>query len=140
MPSSDKTIRLPAERLRVAALLDARAFWQFCLCGLIAAVAYLALTPTPPSALTTGWDKLNHVLAFVALSWSACLGSGGSRRGLWRLAIGLLAFGGLIEIAQLYVPGRSGEWGDLLADTIGIGFGTALALALSAFAAASARR
>ena len=139
MPSSDETHALPAGRATAAALLDARLFWKFCLGVLIAAVAYLALTPTPPSALTTGWDKLNHVLAFVALSWSACLGSGGSRRWLWRLAIGLLAFGALIEIAQLYVPGRSSEWGDLLADTIGIGFGTALALMLSAFAAAPRR-
>ena len=35
------------------------------------------------------------------------------RVALW---IGLLAYGGAIEILQSQVPGRSGEWADLLAD------------------------
>ena len=36
--------------------------------------------------------------------------------------------GGLIEIAQYFVPGRSSEWGDLLADAGGAVTGAALAL------------
>jgi len=39
----------------------------------------------------------------------------------------LLVYGGLIEVLQLFVPGRSAEWGDLLADGIGIVFGIGLA-------------
>jgi VanZ family protein len=38
--------------------------------------------------------------------------------------------GGAIEIVQLYVPGRSSEWFDLLADAIGISLGGLIASAL----------
>jgi VanZ family protein len=43
--------------------------------------------------------------------------------------IGLLAFGGLIEILQAFVPGRDSDWHDLLADAVGTAAGAALALA-----------
>jgi VanZ family protein len=36
------------------------------------------------------------------------------------LLCALRAFGVSIEVLQLFVPGRSSEWGDLLADSIGI--------------------
>ena len=36
----------------------------------------------------------------------------------------------LIEVLQLYVPGRSSEWGDLLADAIGVGAGAVIAMLL----------
>jgi VanZ family protein len=39
----------------------------------------------------------------------------------------LLAYGGAIEIIQWFVPGRSCEWGDLLADAMGISIGALLA-------------
>ena len=47
-----------------------------------------------------------------------------------RLAVllALLAFGGAIELLQLQVPNRSGQWADLLADGIGIGLGAQFAL------------
>jgi len=41
--------------------------------------------------------------------------------------LALLAYGGAIEVIQLFVPGRSCEWGDLLADAIGISLGVLLA-------------
>ena len=94
---------------------------------LIVAVSYLALTPKPPANFDFGWDKLNHLLAFMTLAFCASLGSSASRgtRLLWLCA--LLAFGGLIEVLQQFVPGRSPEWGDLLADSIGIASGAVVA-------------
>lgn len=94
---------------------------------LIVGVSYLALTPKPPTGIDTGWDKLNHTLAFAALAISAWLAYPASHRTrlLWLGA--LLAFGGLIEILQLFVPGRSAESGDLLADALGIACGAAIA-------------
>ena len=89
--------------------------------------SYLALTPVPPSVIDTGWDKLNHVLAFSALAFSAQMAWRPMRRGRWWLLIGLLAFGGLIEVLQLGVPGRLAEWADLLADGAGIGIGASMA-------------
>ena len=94
---------------------------------LIVTVSYLALVPTPPASLDSGWDKLNHMLAFTALACSGCLSYPFSGRRRTLMLFGLLIFGGLIELLQLFVPGRSSEWGDLLADSIGIACGALIA-------------
>lgn len=86
-------------------------------------VTYLALTPTPPKAADLGWDKLNHLSAFTALMLLAGQAWPRHRR---RAGLALLAHGGLIEILQTQVPGRSAEWGDLLADGVGIVLGLGL--------------
>jgi VanZ family protein len=46
------------------------------------------------------------------------------------VALGLVAYGAAIEIAQWFTPGRSCEWSDLLADSIGIAAGMLIAAAL----------
>lgn len=93
-------------------------------------VGWLALSPAPPPAVDTGWDKLNHLLAFAALSFVAQGASG--RPALPRLAIvvGLILYGLGIEAAQAWVPGRSSDWQDLLANAAGIGSGCVLAWAV----------
>jgi len=106
----------------------ARRPWQFLLLVLTGAVCFLALTPSPSKQVDLGWDKLNHAAAFAALSLSGCFGFPGSRRAVLGVTLALLGLGGLIEILQLFVPGRSSEWGDLAADALGIALGTALAL------------
>jgi VanZ family protein len=133
---------MPKLRQRLALALvsvaDAPRGWSVLLAVLIVLVSWLALTPQPPPEITFGWDKLNHVLAFTALGLSACMGCAGERRACLRWSVALLAFGGLIESLQLYVPGRSCEWGDLLGDALGIACGASLATA-ALRAAASAR-
>ena len=104
--------------------------WQLLLTVLIAVVCYLALAPAPPHALDLGWDKLNHAAAFAALTVSGCFGFPGSRRTVLVVLIGLLGFGGLIEILQAFVPGRDCDWHDLLADAVGIAAGATLALGM----------
>ena len=94
---------------------------------LILAVSYLALTPKPPESIDFGWDKLNHVLAFAALAFTGFLGYPASRGARLLLLCALLAFGGLIEVLQMFVPGRSSAWGDLLGDSIGIACGAVIA-------------
>lgn len=124
----------------LAAALAARRAWRIVTALLVVTVCWLALTPTPPPTIDFGWDKLNHALAFTALAFSACLGHPASMRVrlLWLCA--LLAFAGLIEVLQAFVPGRSSEWGDLLGDTVGIAFGAVLgAVALRSAALWSAR-
>ena len=123
-----------------AALAAARA-WRIVTALLVVAVSWLALTPTPPPTIDFGWDKLNHALAFTALAFSACLGHPASMRMrlLWLCA--LLAFAGLIEVLQAFVPGRSSEWGDLLGDAAGIAIGAVLgAVALRSVALHTARK
>lgn len=109
---------------------------------LLAAVCVLAFDPHPPPAVDTGWDKRNHALAFAVLALVAELG-------FWRLpwrrsgiVLGLLAYGGFIELVQARIPGRSGDVQDLLADGVGIaiGLGISWAAAGAARFRSSARR
>ena len=79
-------------------------------------VTLLTLMPQPPGPEgLPGLDKVAHVTAFAALtlplSWRF--------PHMWRaVAIGTLAYGGLIEILQPWT-GRDAEWADLLADGVG---------------------
>lgn len=96
------------------------------------AVSVLMLVPQPPSALDTGWDKLNHLLAFAAPTFAgmAARGRRGSARApaLWAA---LLAWGGALELLQAMAPPRRADALDWLADGAGILLGAA-AYALSA--------
>ena len=102
--------------------------WRWLLAGLVLVVSWLALSPAPPDALDTGWDKLNHAAAFAALTVVAIFAFPRSRRSLWLLLAGLLCFGGAIEIAQSFTPTRNAEWGDLLADAVGMAAGVFAAM------------
>lgn len=107
--------------------------WRTLFIALVLVIGWLALTPAPPRELTTGWDKSNHLLAFASLMVSGRLAW---PRHWLALFVGLLAYGGAIELMQLQVPGRDGEWADLLADSIGLALGHLLApLALRFFKA-----
>jgi len=90
----------------------------------VAAVTLLMLLPQPPAAADTGWDKLNHVLAFAGPCFAGLAARAG--RG-WRSALaitlGLLLWGAALEGLQGLLPPRSAEWLDLLADAVGIGVG-----------------
>ncbi len=49
------------------------------------------------------------------------------RRARLLLLIMLFGYGGLIEVLQLFLPGRSCEWSDLFADSAGIVLGAIMA-------------
>ncbi|HMO47980.1 MAG TPA: VanZ family protein [Rubrivivax sp.] len=102
--------------------------WRVLLALLAALVAALALTPAPPERLSLGWDKINHLSAFGALAVCVMFGWRDAPVAQRAMLLALLAFGGAIELLQRYVPGRSAEWADLLADGIGIVAGALLAL------------
>jgi len=73
-----------------------------------------------------GVDKWLHAVTFVFLTvWF----SGQYKRSsYWRVAIGLIVFGILIEICQRMISYRSAEWLDLAADVGGVGVGMLIAL------------
>ncbi|MEO8061096.1 MAG: VanZ family protein [Burkholderiales bacterium] len=102
--------------------------WRWLLAGLALVVSWLALSPAPPDGLDTGWDKLNHASAFASLAVVAVFAFPRSRRNLWLLLAGLLCFGAAIEIAQSFTPTRDAEWGDLLADAVGMAAGVFVAM------------
>jgi VanZ family protein len=120
----------PAPRFTrlLAGVVLARHQWQRLLVVLTLVICYLALTPTPPQEASFGWDKANHTLAFLALTLAGCLGLRGTRRGMLWVLLGAFALGCAIELVQLFVPGRSCEWQDLLADSAGIALGLGIAL------------
>lgn len=109
--------------------------WQALWWLSMATVLTLALMPAPPKQIDLGWDKLNHLAAFGVMTM---LGLGAK---VWRFApqslhrhgayaalataisLQMLAFGGLIEVLQSFTPTRFAEWGDLVADSLGIALG-----------------
>jgi VanZ family protein len=105
--------------------------WRVLLGALLLIICWFAFVPDPPPSVDTGWDKLNHVLAFTAVSACAGFAWGRARHRTAAVLLGSLAFGVFIELVQTQIPGRSGEWPDLLADTIGIALGLAVFAGLS---------
>jgi VanZ family protein len=120
--------RLRQRLLVVTTSPSARMCWRWLLLGLAVMVSWLALSPAPPDGLDTGWDKLNHACAFAALTVAAIFALPRSRRSLWLLLAGLLCFGAAIEVAQSFTPTRNAEWGDLLADAVGMAAGVLVAM------------
>lgn len=88
-------------------------------------VAWLAFDPHPPPAADTGWDKSNHALAFGVMAMLAWAGYPGPARRPLQVTAWLMAYGVVIEVVQSRIPGRSGEWPDLIADAAGIALGLA---------------
>ncbi|NOV24037.1 VanZ family protein [Cupriavidus necator] len=88
-----------------------------------ATVLVFSLMPPTQPLPTTGWDKANHMLGFAVLGVLG--GRAYARRG-WPLWLGLIAYGGLIELLQGQTGYREADWFDLLADS----FGVAAAMAL----------
>ena len=91
--------------------------WRWAFWGCVAAVLVLALSPGTEKLPSTGWDKSNHLISFVTM---ALLGLQAYARQGVRLFIGLVLFGGLIEVLQSLTSYRFAEWGDWLADTLGL--------------------
>jgi VanZ family protein len=103
--------------------VTAKASWMsmFWSCGAI--ILILALMPPNPDLPSTGWDKSNHVLAFIVLT---VLGCNAYPNRIAGVLVGAFLYGGLIEVLQSFTPYRSAEWADLIADAIGVFVGRAL--------------
>lgn len=84
-------------------------FW-----GWTGIILILSLIPSPEFPQPSGFDKIAHSAVYGILGWL----------GTWFLGWFSIPFGIVlgagIEILQKFVPGRSSELGDLLADCIGI--------------------
>lgn len=106
--------RIPPDRL---------ALWLSAILAAVIAVATLTPAPHMPEG-PPGSDKLHHFVAFAALVFPAIAAA--PRRLLW-LAPLAVGYGGAIEVIQPHV-GREGEWGDFVANTIGVMIGTGAGL------------
>lgn len=107
--------------------------WRTASILLLLAVLLAAIMPAvwfwPDRVKIVSWlgafDKWVHAATFAALAvWFA----GQYRaRSYWRIAIGLLGYGLLIELCQRMVRYRTAEWSDIAADAIGIIIGLTIA-------------
>jgi VanZ family protein len=95
----------------LATPLRAIAAWTFWAASLFALV--MSLLPHPPQIVEAS-DKVQHMLAFAVLAGLAAVAW---PRRLLAIGLGLVAFGGLIEVLQL-IPGlhRDSQVADWAAD------------------------
>lgn len=110
-------LRKPVHRLLVVGFWAALAF--------VGTVAMLPSSALPPQFLAFDiWDKAQHALTFTVLGiWGLMV----YPLRPWRVLLGLMCFGGAIEIAQALTSWRFAEWHDWLADALGLALAAALA-------------
>jgi VanZ family protein len=87
-----------------------------------AASAIVVLTVVPPSLrpTTEAPHDVEHASAFLLAG--ALFGLAYARRE-WTLSIGAVVFCAMVEVLQLYVPGRHARWIDFVVDTVATVFG-----------------
>ncbi len=102
---------------------------------IIATIVFLSLFNPPQTRLDpiTGIDKIAHICMYGGLElviWIEYLRHHDNLDFIKVLLLGIITpimLGGLMEIAQMKLTqGRSGEWADLLADSIGVLLGAAV--------------
>jgi len=92
--------------------------WRVLFAILLGVVMTFALMPDDGEPGPPHVDKLQHIMGFVILTISGLLAFPRSDKVM--LALGLLAYGGLIEVLQSFTETRHAEWADLGADALGI--------------------
>lgn len=110
--------------------LDYRFAWSLCTAGAIVLI-YGSLEPrlAPPGVFAL--DKIAHLAAYGGLTLLGCLPCDRLRRCV-PIALGLIVLGGLIEVAQSFVPGRDASIGDGVANACGVMLGLAVSRAMRA--------
>jgi len=83
----------------------------------------MSLIPLPELPLLPGTDKAHHLFAYGVLVFPVALHR---PRGWLYIAVGFIAWSGVIELVQPYVN-RYAEWLDLLANSVGVFSGVLLA-------------
>lgn len=85
----------------------------------IVVVCLLSLLPAEELPKVRNWDKFFHLIAYMEI---AAVGLIGFRSGNWklRIVVGVIALGGVLEIAQHFVPGRSADPIDFVVNGLGV--------------------
>ena len=94
------------------------AFWAAMMVVLILSVLPIS---SPKFSIFSWEDKLHHFMAYGVLCFLA-IKSYGTTNPLWKIGVGLVSFGSVVEIIQSTTDYRYGEPMDLLANTLGILF------------------
>lgn len=95
---------------------------QIALIGYILLVIALSLIPTPVASGGMYSDKIAHLLAYGFMGVLAFLSVRGIKRRIY-LFIVIFSLGLILEIFQIYIPGRDMSLSDILANTAGAALG-----------------
>ncbi len=90
--------------------------------AVVVAIVVLSILPGKDSVPVGHFDKLAHFAAYAAAGLTGMAAFGRLSR-VWLLFAALMALGGGLEGAQIFVPGRQAGWGDFIANVAGAGFG-----------------
>ncbi len=90
----------------------------------LAACTWLALTPLPPGPVLEISDVILHCAAFAYLTLAARFAF--ASQPAWSIALWMIGYGALIEVAQGLGTARMAEWRDLTMDATGILLGLAV--------------
>lgn len=92
----------------------------------ILVVCVLSLLPAEELPKTRPWDKISHLIAYLEIAVLGLLGFRGRRS--WRVVtVGVVALGGVLELAQSVVPGRASDLLDILVNAAGVLLGYGIA-------------
>ncbi len=86
--------------------------------GLAAAMLYGSLAPSLAPPGEYGFDKFLHAGAYGLLAGLLTLATRTRKAAIAAIAL-TIAYGGLVEIAQGFIPERMGSWEDFAANTVG---------------------
>ena len=100
-------------------MITRRSSYRLLLAVLVAVITYLAIVPVAIPIVRETSDKLEHILAFVALAF-ALDGAFPGRPFDWTKILPLLAYGLAIEVVQLALPNRFYDMLDVAADAVGV--------------------
>ncbi len=103
-------------RLQTKSELKLAKFWFGLAFIWLLALGVVSLIPAPDLG---GNDKIGHVIAYAMLSaWFSLLVE--QRESLWRILLGLIIYGLLLEFLQGLTSYRSGDLADALANSLGV--------------------
>lgn len=97
-------------------------------------VIILCVIPAPKIVEVSNVDKVEHALAFAALAFVFLRAY--RHQVIWVIT-GCVAFGVGIELVQYFIPWRSAELADLVADIVGVLLGWMAFIIFSRFRAKS---
>jgi VanZ family protein len=89
-----------------------------CLIAFLAVIVQLFLLPVPPVLRAASiWDKVMHAMAFG--SFAALLWFGIGFRAPFLNGLGITVLGALDEFHQIFIPTRTADIMDIVADAVG---------------------
>jgi VanZ family protein len=97
---------------------------------LLIAISWLSLCPPSLRPVTPAPHNIEHIAIFLLMGFAFRIGY--PRQYLFQ-SIALIGFAGLIEIAQLWVPGRHARLSDFIVDASAVCAGIGLAWLIDRF-------